>query len=71
MTTGCALVHAERAALAADVATVDAVLLLGALYHLVDASDRAAALAESYRVLDPAEPSLPRGSRGSHPPTTV
>lgn len=35
---------------AAD-ASVDAVLLLGPLYHLVDAPDRAAALAEAFRVL--------------------
>jgi SAM-dependent methyltransferase len=33
--------------------SVDAVLLLGPLYHLVEASDRARALAEAHRVLRP------------------
>ena len=39
--------------LAAADASVDAVLLLGPLYHLVEPSDRATALAEAYRVLRP------------------
>ncbi len=33
--------------------SVDAVLMLGPLYHLIDASDRARALAEAHRVLRP------------------
>jgi SAM-dependent methyltransferase len=40
-----ALPHADRSA--------DAVLLLGPLYHLVEAADRAAALTEAQRVLRP------------------
>jgi SAM-dependent methyltransferase len=40
-----ALPHADGSA--------DAVLLLGPLYHLVDAADRATALAEAHRVLRP------------------
>ena len=39
--------------LAAAEGSVDAVLLLGPLYHLVDVADRAAALAEALRVLRP------------------
>jgi SAM-dependent methyltransferase len=39
--------------LPADDATVDAVLLLGPLYHLVDRADRLAALHEAQRVLRP------------------
>jgi SAM-dependent methyltransferase len=34
-------------------AAADALLLLGPLYHLIDAADRARALAEAYRVLRP------------------
>ena len=37
--------------LAADDDSVDAVVMLGPLYHLVDRSDRVAALREAYRVL--------------------
>jgi ubiquinone/menaquinone biosynthesis C-methylase UbiE len=36
-----------------DDASVDVVLLLGPLYHLVDAGDRRAALGEAFRVLRP------------------
>jgi SAM-dependent methyltransferase len=39
--------------LPADDASVDAVLLLGPLYHLVDRADRLAALHEAQRVLRP------------------
>jgi ubiquinone/menaquinone biosynthesis C-methylase UbiE len=39
--------------LAADDATIDAVLLLGPLYHLVERRERARALAEALRVLRP------------------
>ena len=39
--------------LGATDSSVDAVLLLGPLYHLVEATDRARALAEAYRVLRP------------------
>lgn len=41
----------DARALPADDATIDAVLLLGPLYHLIDAHDRATALAEARRVL--------------------
>ncbi|MBA3367972.1 MAG: class I SAM-dependent methyltransferase, partial [Geodermatophilaceae bacterium] len=43
----------EARQLSAADASVDAVLLLGPLYHLVDAADRAAALGEAFRVLRP------------------
>jgi len=43
----------EARHLSAADASVDAVLLLGPLYHLVDAADRAAALGEARRVLRP------------------
>jgi SAM-dependent methyltransferase len=39
--------------LAADDDSVDAVVMLGPLYHLVDRSDRVAALREAHRVLQP------------------
>ena len=52
--------HALRAVALGDARTldrpdacVDAVLLLGPLYHLVEADDRAQALAEAFRVLRP------------------
>jgi SAM-dependent methyltransferase len=43
----------EATHLAAPTASVDAVLLMGPLYHLVDRDDRLAALAEARRVLRP------------------
>jgi ubiquinone/menaquinone biosynthesis C-methylase UbiE len=39
--------------LAFDDSSLDAVLLMGPLYHLVDASDRARAMLEAFRVLAP------------------
>ena len=49
---GCSVGDARR--LAAPDNSVDAVLLLGPLYHLVDGRDREAALLEAARVLRPA-----------------
>jgi SAM-dependent methyltransferase len=43
----------DARSLEAPDASVDAVLLLGPLYHLIDAADRARALAEARRVLRP------------------
>lgn len=43
----------------------DVVLLLGPLYHLAEAVDRARALTEARRTLRREESSSPRGSRGS------
>ena len=43
----------EARALAAADASVDGVLLMGPLYHLIDSSDRIAALTEAMRVLRP------------------
>jgi ubiquinone/menaquinone biosynthesis C-methylase UbiE len=46
----------EATHLAAATASVDAVVLMGPLYHLVDREDRLAALAEARRVLRPGGP---------------
>jgi ubiquinone/menaquinone biosynthesis C-methylase UbiE len=43
----------DARALPASEGTADAVLMLGPLYHLVEASDRSQALAEAHRVLRP------------------
>lgn len=43
----------DARALAVQDASVDAVLLLGPLYHLTEAADRALALSEAFRVLRP------------------
>jgi SAM-dependent methyltransferase len=47
-------------------ASVDAVLLLGPLYHLVDRAERTAALVEARRVLRPGGVLLSRGHRTVH-----
>ena len=45
----------------------DAVLLMGPLYHLLEESERRQALAEAYRVPDPAGRSSQRSLRGTRP----
>jgi ubiquinone/menaquinone biosynthesis C-methylase UbiE len=50
---GCVAELGDARQLAADDSSYDVVLLLGPLYHLPDAEDRRAALAEAYRVLRP------------------
>jgi ubiquinone/menaquinone biosynthesis C-methylase UbiE len=51
--TGVIAVVGDARALDQPDGAADAVLLLGPLYHLVDAGDRASALAEAHRVLRP------------------
>ncbi|RKN03154.1 class I SAM-dependent methyltransferase [Streptomyces radicis] len=50
---GCAAELGDARMLAAEDASYDVVLLLGPLYHLIDAADRRRALREAYRVLRP------------------
>ncbi|WP_059008772.1 class I SAM-dependent methyltransferase [Streptomyces specialis] len=50
---GCVAELGDARQLAAPDASFDVVLLLGPLYHLIDAADRHRALTEAYRVLRP------------------
>lgn len=76
--SGCSVELGDARELSAADASYDVVLVLGPLYHLVEAADRRTALAEAYRVVrpggsspPPASTATPRSSSTPHSPTST